>query len=519
MLTKSTTGTMSRLRATLLRRQFLDKANSSLPVHLAYPRSVGAVPHVRENFAWRGRLMPGSTAARPGSVHKQCAHNGSTAAAFQGQLDPDSAGDFDACAAKKFARPGYPLLMHALDTYQPLSDPDPSESMGNTARPWLQIGDSVSSRSTVIARLSVNATERILDVQWADGHVSNYHFIWLRDHDCSDINDTNQRVTDTASIPLNISASDVKLVAGGSQLLVTWDQSVQGVTSSTFDTVWLRQHCYGHAQQVRRTQQPRVHHWGSELVSLLPSLSVPYDEVLHTDAALLKLLRLVRQFGVAIVGDTPVDNLASQRVVERVGPIRHTMYGGFWETRVLPSEDSSHIDSAFSTCALPAHTDGNYWRDPPGLQIFHCLHADPDGGDTLLVDGFQVAHKLEQTDPAALRLLSTWPVPFQHRDKDNHMVAYHTVIGRDPDGNVSLPPAPPLPPACIHDCNVSLRSARAWSWLGIVDYVMGPVRPHLRLCSSASTYITPCCRLTPHCRTTLRCPPHVPMRPLPLYVW
>ncbi len=25
------------------------------------------------------------------------------------------------------------------------------------------------------------------------------------------------------------------------------------------------------------------------------------------------------------------------------------------------------------------------------MQIFHCLEADPHGGDTLLVDGFQVA--------------------------------------------------------------------------------------------------------------------------------
>lgn len=440
---------MSRLRANLLRRQFLDKAKSSLPVHVAYTRNVGAA---RENFAGRARSMPGSTLARPGCIQKHRAHNGSTAAAASERLlDPGSvdafSGNTDACATKNSACPGYPLRMHALDTYQPLLDADMAGGIGNTARPWLQIGNTPSSSLTVITHLSVDVAARILEVQWADGHLSRYHFIWLRDHDCTDINATNQRVTDTASIPLDISASKVELVAGGRQVLVTWDRSVQGVTSSTFDTVWLRQHCYVHAQHVRRTQQPRAHLWGKELVSLLPSLIVPYDEVLHTDAALLKLLRLVRRFGVAVVGNTPVDNLASQRVVQRVGPIRHTMYGGFWETRVLPSEDSSHIDSAFSTCALPAHTDGNYWRDPPGLQIFHCLQADPDGGDTLLVDGFQVARKLEQTDPAALRLLSSRPVPFQHRDKDNHMVAYHTIIGRDLDGNVSRqPPSPPPPP-------------------------------------------------------------------------
>ena len=39
---------------------------------------------------------------------------------------------------------------------------------------------------------------------------------------------------------------------------------------------------------------------------------------------------------------------------------------GWWETRVLEEEDEANIDSAYSTVALPPHTDGNYWEDPPG---------------------------------------------------------------------------------------------------------------------------------------------------------
>ena len=40
--------------------------------------------------------------------------------------------------------------------------------------------------------------------------------------------------TNTASIPLNIMASEVKLTHGGRQLEVTWDVAVQGVRSSCF---------------------------------------------------------------------------------------------------------------------------------------------------------------------------------------------------------------------------------------------------------------------------------------------
>jgi hypothetical protein len=39
------------------------------------------------------------------------------------------------------------------------------------------------------------------------------------------------------------------------------------------------------------TIQPRTQMWGSELVALLPSLAVAYADVMHSDAALLRLLR------------------------------------------------------------------------------------------------------------------------------------------------------------------------------------------------------------------------------------
>ena len=33
---------------------------------------------------------------------------------------------------------------------------------------------------------------------------------------------------------------------------------------------------------------------------------------------------------------------------------------------MLPEGDEANIDSAYSTVALPPHTDGNYWEDPIG---------------------------------------------------------------------------------------------------------------------------------------------------------
>lgn len=68
-------------------------------------------------------------------------------------------------------------------------------------------------------------------------------------------------------------------------------------------------------------------------------------------------------------------------------------------------------DLAYSNQGLPAHTDTAYFTDPAGLQIFHCL-KDGNGGETLLVDAFYAAKKLQAEDPKAYETLSNLPVAF-----------------------------------------------------------------------------------------------------------
>ena len=50
----------------------------------------------------------------------------------------------------------------------------------------------------------------------------------------------------------------------------------------------------------------------------------------------------------------------------RIGFLRPTLYSpGMWATEVRPV----YNDTAYTTIALPPHTDGCYWDDQPGLQV------------------------------------------------------------------------------------------------------------------------------------------------------
>lgn len=125
------------------------------------------------------------------------------------------------------------------------------------------------------------------------------------------------------------------------------------------------------------------------------------------------------RYGLVFVDETPFDDAVhTKRLLERIGPIRETHYGGFYD--FVP--DMAKADTAYTNIALPAHTDTTYFTDPAGLQAFHMLSHTPSpnepagtpasGGESLLVDGFHAAEILRQEDFKAFERLSYFGVPW-----------------------------------------------------------------------------------------------------------
>jgi trimethyllysine dioxygenase len=96
-------------------------------------------------------------------------------------------------------------------------------------------------------------------------------------------------------------------------------------------------------------------------------------------------------------------------------------------------------DTAYTSLALPAHTDNTYFTDPSGLQMFHLLsHTSGDGGASLLVDGFHCASLLQKADARAYKILCD--VPVQWHASGNEGIAItpahrFPVLNLDPDSN------------------------------------------------------------------------------------
>lgn len=96
-------------------------------------------------------------------------------------------------------------------------------------------------------------------------------------------------------------------------------------------------------------------------------------------------------------------------------------------------------DTAYTTLALPAHTDTTYFTDPAGLQLFHLLSHSGTGGASLLVDGFACASQMRSSHPEAYDILSRVPVPWHASGNEGVVItpaAWVPVFTLDGEGAV-----------------------------------------------------------------------------------
>lgn len=277
----------------------------------------------------------------------------------------------------------------------------------------------------------VTANERKVTIGWDTKTWSRFHNIWLRDHcRCPKCFHpiTKQRLLNTFEIPSDIQPLGIQRKADGLEL--TWQSSEPHV--SFYPWSWLQSNSYDPAINHAQTIIEKVE-WGTKIAQSPPT--VTYSEAMdQDDRGLFKWLTDIDQFGFSFISGVPPTPEATEKLVERIGFIRETQYGRFWDF----TSDLAKGDTAYTTLALGAHTDNTYYTDPAGLQLFHLLsHTGGSGGATLLADGFYVASILKELHPEYYDILSRVSVP-AHAAGEASSIYYpsprsgYPVLGHDP---------------------------------------------------------------------------------------
>lgn len=110
----------------------------------------------------------------------------------------------------------------------------------------------------------------------------------------------------------------------------------------------------------------------------------------------------IKKYGFTFIKNIPVTPEDTVKLLDSIGYIRYTHYGGFWDF----TTDLTMKDTAYSEIEIPSHTDGTYWENTPYLQLFHLLYHDGEGGNTTLVDGFKCAQDFKNEYPEYYEFLS-----------------------------------------------------------------------------------------------------------------
>jgi gamma-butyrobetaine dioxygenase len=239
--------------------------------------------------------------------------------------------------------------------------------------------------------------------------------LWLRERSPDDKTRdpyTGQRLIEAAELPLNLNI-DTAEVAGGQLNLCFSDGH-----HTTFELAAL-------FDEEGSDSPQRL--WDA---TEAPNPVTEFSTALEDDATLLSMLEALHRNGFVIVSGVPANADGMRPLINRIGPLRHTNWGGIADVKSV----ADAYDLTMTQRGLEPHTDNPY-RDPiPGYIWLHCLTNAAEGGNSTLADGFMAARLLRQRDPSAYACLTRVTPSFRYRDADTYLESEGPLIELDSRG-------------------------------------------------------------------------------------
>jgi alpha-ketoglutarate-dependent taurine dioxygenase len=268
----------------------------------------------------------------------------------------------------------------------------------------------------------------MLNIEWADGTVSEFASLWLRDNLREDRDPhSGQRLVDIADLP-----EDPRIRSAAAQngsVNVEWEAESR---PASFALQWLLAHASnGPGRRPDFTPQRWLE--GARLDAARDFAWATFSEA-QSDMSLRArwLARLLRD-GMAFLSKVPSSDSGILQAAALMGRVSETNYGQVFDVKSVAQPENL----AYSDLGLGLHTDNPYREPVPGFQVLHALLASPDGGESLFADGFAIAEHLRETSPDAFAVLTQTPVPFLYRSKDAELYAERPLIQLSCSGDVS----------------------------------------------------------------------------------
>ena len=254
--------------------------------------------------------------------------------------------------------------------------------------------------------VKIRERNKYLEVYWRDNHISQFHFLWLRDNCPSAFHkDTRMRNFNILSVTKKIKPINIRFTK--KILHVSWSENNH---NSIYDLKWLRDNCY--TEKNLKLYKSDYKLWNSQFAKKIKLVLHDYKKIISDEKELKKWLQTISSFGIAIVENAPTKNKSAFKILDKIGKYRETFFGTPFEVINIPNPNNQ----AYTADALPNHTDLPYYEYVPGYQFLHCLRNNAKGGSSTAVDGFAVAEYIKNKELKKFKLLNKHEVIFKDND-------------------------------------------------------------------------------------------------------
>ena len=262
--------------------------------------------------------------------------------------------------------------------------------------------------------------KQYLEIVWQDSHVSKFHFLWLRDNCPSAFHkDTRMRNFNILKVSKNIHPLEFQNIKEKLNIIWSEDNHI-----SNYELKWLRDNCY--TEKNLKDYQSPYRLWNNKFLNNIKKITFNHDEIISDNKKFKNWLNSIYTYGFAIVENSPTKDKSVFKLLDLIGRHRETFFGTPFEVINIPKPNNQ----AYTSDALPNHTDLPYYEYVPGYQFLHCLINEAKGGSSTVVDGFAVSNFLKLTDIKKFKLLTDNEIIFKDNDFTQKNIRIHksTVI-------------------------------------------------------------------------------------------
>lgn len=242
-----------------------------------------------------------------------------------------------------------------------------------------------------------------LYLKWQNGQPAElFSWQWLRDHSLDKVTYSPKNFQREKSVFAldKVTPRSAELNQAKSAIEIEWSDGIKSeYTIYFFESFLTPQSLLSDSQKSWTTPED------------LNLSAFSYQTFLASEAELQRFLEQLAAFGIGLVENCPVTADATRAVLERLGYLRNSIWGDLWTFE----NNEEFNDFAYMPVGLDCHTDGTYSIDPPGLQSFHCLLHDGDGGESVFVDGLAIAQEIRAQNPAHFETLLTVQIPAHYK--------------------------------------------------------------------------------------------------------